>query len=281
MDPRQTLLYWIRERESIRENKEAGLPKPWSEDPVFQSTYFCNVHREDDKTTRFIRNKYFGYGTHPFLIYNYILARFINRIESLQHIPFIWEHDSAELELMLERVASIEGQLWSGAYIITTHGLPMGKVAYLVNHVLQGASQALGRTGAGGLVPLPTPTCAAYHGQLMRLEGLGSFLAAQVVADLKNTHDHPLQNAPDRYSFVAHGPGSLRGCSWFHYGRIGMTTPSSFPLQFQIIREYLTANLDWEIDNQDLQNCLCEFDKYMRVKTGVGKSKRKYNGNAS
>jgi hypothetical protein len=29
---------------------------------------------------------------------------------------------------------------------------------------------------------------------------------------------------------------------------------------------------------QDLQNCLCEFDKYMRVSTGAGRSKRKYNG---
>ena len=28
---------------------------------------------------------------------------------------------------------------------------------------------------------------------------------------------------------------------------------------------------------QDLQNCLCEFDKWMRVRLGEGKPKRRFN----
>lgn len=278
MDTKQALIYWITERERIRNLKEADAPKPWSQDPVFQTTYFCNVHREDDKTTRYIRAKYSGYGDHPFLIYNYVLARFINRTESLRHIPFLDKHDSETMEVLLENVAVLEGQLWSGAYIITTHGLPMGKVGYLVNHVLQGTSQALGRTEFWGPLQGPHPHCAAYHGQLMRLEGLGSFLAAQVVADLKNTSGHPLRTAPDSETFVAHGPGSLRGASWFHFGEIGKVTPANFHTLFRDIEDYVRENTDIWMDSQDLQNCLCEFDKYMRVRTGVGKSKRKYNG---
>lgn len=278
MDTKQALIYWITEREKVRERKEAGLPKPWSDDPVFQNTYFCNVHREDDKTTRFIRQKYAAYGTHPFLIYNYILARLINRIESLQYIPFQDNHRREELTECLEDIATLNGQLWSGAYIITTHGLPMGKVAYLVNHVLQGTSQALGRNIFSHPVQGWQPHCATYHEALMGLEGLGSFLAAQVVADLKNTYAHPLQLAPDRDTFVAHGPGSLRGASWFHFGEIGKVTPNNFHTLFRDIEEYVRENTNIWVDSQDLQNCLCEFDKYMRVRTGVGKSKRKYNG---
>ena len=33
-----------------------------------------------------------------------------------------------------------------------------------------------------------------------------------------------------------------------------------------------------EYDMQDLQNCLCEFDKYMRILHGTGRSKRGYPG---
>jgi hypothetical protein len=51
-------IYWIKERETVRNLKEMGLPKPWSIDPVFQVTYFCNVNREHDKVTRWIRENY-------------------------------------------------------------------------------------------------------------------------------------------------------------------------------------------------------------------------------
>jgi hypothetical protein len=30
---------------------------------------------------------------------------------------------------------------------------------------------------------------------------------------------------------------------------------------------------------QNLQNCFCEYDKFMRVTNGTGRSKRKYKGN--
>jgi hypothetical protein len=33
-----------------------------------------------------------------------------------------------------------------------------------------------------------------------------------------------------------------------------------------------------QLHAQDLQNCLCEFDKYERVRLGEGRPKAKYNG---
>ena len=52
------MVYWIRERENIRQLKEAGKPKPWSDNPVMQETYFCNVNREDDRVTKWIRQNW-------------------------------------------------------------------------------------------------------------------------------------------------------------------------------------------------------------------------------
>ncbi len=48
-DPIRAFFAWCRERESIRLKREAGLPPPWSADPIFQQGRFLNVFREDDK----------------------------------------------------------------------------------------------------------------------------------------------------------------------------------------------------------------------------------------
>ena len=42
---KEKFVYYITERESIRLIKEGGLEAPWSADPVFQTTYFCNNDR--------------------------------------------------------------------------------------------------------------------------------------------------------------------------------------------------------------------------------------------
>src|SRR5207247_6900297 len=44
-----------REREAIRRRKAAGQPWPWTDDPILRDWFFCNVHREMDKTTVWFR----------------------------------------------------------------------------------------------------------------------------------------------------------------------------------------------------------------------------------
>ena len=47
---------FAREREAIRRRRLAGQPWPWTDDPVFQTWSFCNVHRENDRTTAWFRD---------------------------------------------------------------------------------------------------------------------------------------------------------------------------------------------------------------------------------
>ena len=54
----ENLIYWINERNRIYLAKEQGFPKPWSTNYVMQRTYFCNIHREKDRVTRWIRHNY-------------------------------------------------------------------------------------------------------------------------------------------------------------------------------------------------------------------------------
>lgn len=279
LTPPEKLLYWIAERNQIMLKKELGLQKPWSSDEVFQRTYFCNVRREHDRVTRYIREMYSPEVLDPWFLYNIIFSRFINWPATLGSIGYLRQHNPGALDDKLSNLAK-RGKIWGGAYVITTHGIPMAKASYLCNNVLGGAYKArellYSLTGWVG-----TPSLAVAHKALQSLEGLGSFLAAQVVADLKNTPGHPLHKAFDWNTFVAPGPGSIRGLSWFWSGVT--ITPGNFQSYFKSMREYVDDNWDQmqmgqPICNQDLQNCLCEYDKYMRVSNGTGKSKRNYAG---
>lgn len=265
-------------------SKEEGDPKPWSADWVFQQTYFCNVRREDDKVTRWIRGEwtpeFIGWDDYEYAM---LLARFLNWPETLDKLH--GSHGLADfvgMEEKLDRYAK-EGKVWGNAYVITTHGIPMPKATYLCQRVLPAAYELLGAGRWRGAYGSRT-TLAARHKTLLGLEGVGSFIGAQIIADLKNTEGHPLYKADDWYSWSAPGPGSLRGLEWFFGRRI---TEGHYAYAMDEVRAYiekysqslaLYQGAEHRINMQDLQNCLCEYDKYLRVKTGRGRSKRKYHG---
>lgn len=281
-DNQKTFLYWIEEREKIRLAKEANIKAPWSMDKIFQETYFCNINRENDKVTKWIRSNW----TYPHNInklldteetydFSMIVARVFNKPKTLDLLGQptdkcldIWFKDATEI---LEELQFDGKTIWNGAYIISTNGKKIDKATYCLQ-ILEKASKL-------GNITKDCETLEEAHKVLMKIEGLASFLAAQVVADLKNTNRHHLNKAPDWKTFSAHGPGSLRGLTWFFEEKI---TAKNY--QEKIRQAY--EMVEWEIPDkimdticyQDLQNCFCEYDKYMRIKNGTGRSKRKYNG---
>lgn len=256
---------FVNEREAIRMLKESGAVKPWSDDPVMQTTYFCNIRREDDKTTKWIR-KHWG-AQRPNYELAMLTARIFNYPPTLREIERPWD----DLTLWFEHLSTTLGmladdhkQIWSGAYIISTNGRHIDKAQHCVE-LLWAAAKALPCAPLQG-------TLTAAHRRLQGLYGVGSFLAAQVVADLKNTTWHPLAKAEDWWTFCAHGPGSIRGLSWYTGRKV---TPATFRIAIDTAAKEVEGYIP-KLCMQDLQNCFCEFDKYMRVKHGTGKSKRKY-----
>jgi hypothetical protein len=128
--------------------------------------------------------------------------------------------------------------------------------------------------------PAPKANCTlkdAHELLSSSLEGFASFMAGQVVADLKNTKGHPLSKAEDWWTFSAPGPGSLRGLKWY-FDREWKINHATYEDAMANVMYEIQDDLPYKICMQDLQNCMCEFDKYMRVKTGKGRSKRSYNG---
>jgi hypothetical protein len=264
MNKTTELAYWINERESVRMRRERGDPAPWSADPAIANVRYCNVRREDDKVTRWLAQNWRHVGSYSTLAM--VMARMVNWIPTLERLPPPQQIGTSYSARAWVRtcstiVKSIQGQKWTNAYTISTCGKKMGKEDYVFGHVLP---QVL----ASDFDDRYDPTwLSAAHLLLTQVDGLGSFLAAQVIADLKNTKGHPLFHAMDWWDWSAHGPGSLRGLEAYYGSRV---TPSGY--QTAIAQCYAeVAPLIKGVGRlhmQDFQNCLCEFSKYMRVLNG-------------
>lgn len=263
-----TLAYWINERYSILQRRRAGQPAPWSSDPIFQTVRFCNVHREDDRVTQWIRTNW-NRADDP--AWKFVLGRMINLPESLDHIKECDDPDS-----QLRNMRDILGlhrsgghKVFTSAYTISTCGKRMDKLDYVFELV-----QAVQN--------MKEPThidCRTVWQDLQKVDGLGSFLAAQVVADMKNTKGHPLWHADDWWTFHAPGPGSLRGLSWYFMNEPRGVTVGSYEHYFDKCRAEVDPLIDEEvprISNQDFQSCLCEFSKYTKVKQLNGHVRNRY-----
>lgn len=250
-----TFVYWIRERESVRKKKEAGEPQPWSDNDIFNLYHFCNVRREDDRGTKEIRAVGKRVPIHDLPKF-YTIARLLNSAKSAAvylERPDWWEALKEEREK--------GNTVFHTAYVVSTCGKPMDKLDYIAD-----LAQSVGE------IEVPRTSCAAAFSALVKLDGLGSFLAAQVVADLKN--DRYLENAPDFDTFSVIGPGSRKGMDFIFDGG---TTPGNYERRISELEMALPKDIqEMELHRQDLQNCLCEFSKYVRYAYNLPGRRRTY-----
>lgn len=261
---------WIIERERIRLRKEAGDPLPWTKDPILAAYRFCNVHREHDAVTRWLNTNWRPFYAHENYIKATALARLVNWPPTLSAMGFPTTWDEARMVGVIE---SRLGKAWGSAYIVSTNGKPINKALYVVKHVSgQVAGSLAYRKNYRSLKSL--------HTALQTVSGLGSFLAAQIVADVKNTAGHQLAQADDWWIWAAPGPGSLRGIRRYFHGK-GLPD-HDFLVSLHVMRlevEPLLPSWISPMCAQDWQNCCCELDKYWRTQSGEGRPKAYYSPN--
>lgn len=274
---------FIRERELLRFRKENDL-EPWTTDPILSKYRFCNVHREDDKVTRWISENWRTPGRHlKHLWFFMVLARLINNIESLEELPL--PSDKWDVNTFLKKMKAREQKglrVFNPAYIVSTCGKTMNKIDYVAQYILIPAWK-----GRNEVYPFLGQTLEEYASILQeKVYGVSTFMAGQIIADLK--YENPLVAARDWETFAVSGPGSRRGLN-----RI-CDRPVDAPwkekdwhktltiLRAEIVDKALPAvqlaakmpKGAWihDLHAQDLQNCLCEFDKYCRVLNNEGKA---------
>lgn len=281
------LVRFIVERERIRVKKEAGKPRPWTEDPILSHYRFCNVHREDDRVTRWLREHWYPYlvgngrtqDPNPDIWFTAVVARLLNNPEALEAVrETIVPWKPEKFRQILHRRKAFGLKNFNAAYIVSTNGVQMDKVDYLVSMVL-----GLLWADRKQMRPKDGDSLDVYHKMLMTYDGLGSFMAAQVVADLK--YMFPLNQATDWLTFAASGPGSRRGLNRVMDRAVDMpwkevTWHSTLlTLQERVNLKLLKGLFPYPLHAQDIQNCLCEFDKYERARLGQGEPKQIYRIN--
>jgi alpha-glutamyl/putrescinyl thymine pyrophosphorylase clade 1 len=272
------LLYWVKEREAIRVRRANGEPFPWTGDEILKKWSFCNVRREADRTTRWIAENWRApHADDPDLWFAIVIARFVNWPDTLAALgyPLPWD---PEFFLKVTNARKVRDEICFGpAYNISNGGKKTSKPEYLVQGVFAPLWGPLTRKR---LRPRDDDSLHSFYGRLKAMPGFGSFMAGQVVADVK--YVAPLKYAPDWFTFAVPGPGSKRGLNRV-LGRpvdAPWRDDDTWRAAFHRLREQIMpepARIDLgDLHAADLQNCLCEMDKFERARLGEGKPKRRF-----
>lgn len=263
-------LYWIQEREAVRVRKEQGLPRPWSTDPYLDRFRWCNVVRMDDRVSRWLLawHRNHTYSSPSEAVLACALGRLINWPDTLAALPPPIPFDSTALIRALSKRALKGEKIFTGAYIINgAYGGP--KYLQIVERIL---------TPLWEHPPeIDTSSMEATWSALRGRPGLGSFMAGQIVADLR--HVYPGEWT-DRYEWAPLGPGSTRGLArlrgTFRVKRVFQheEVPMMVDL-LKIVRRELPKIAE-RMELHDVQNCCCEFDKYRRLQLSQGSVRSVY-----
>ncbi len=269
-DKFRILVYWIREREKIRKAKEAGRPRPWTSDMILHEWRFCNVDRRDDTVTRWIfENVIAKHRASPTLWFNLVIARLVNWPDTLAALGYFDEWD---VERFVRTLNERDGKVWTGAYMIPAGPPGVDKARYLGDETL---SSLWTRR-----VEAPTDgTCASWFDFIESARSMGGFLANQVVTDMKYTST--LAHATDWETFIVAGPGTQRGLNRLFDLDLKRAWPrDKAATALDEIRWAVTVEVPVLAgvlsDLNNVSNCLCEFDKYERVRLGEGKPRSRY-----
>jgi len=278
------LFYWIEERDNIRELRSMRNPPvqaPWTDDPTLRDHRFCNVYRMDDKVSQWLLDHWY----HPHsnasdrtLLIAATLARDINWPDTLSEIGFPSRWSAPGVRAALAKRSKRGDKIFTGAYIINgaQGGPKYEQVVATVHEVAVQADRLLLNCG----------TMQELHKRLMGVQGIGSFIAGQIVADLR--HTRVLEGASDALTWAPRGPGSSRGMNRLlgrdlhaHWRDVDFVQALNTLYRKVLGNNHARAVFeDRGCELMDLQNCLCEFDKYVRVQRGEGRAKNKFNGRA-
>ena len=283
------LRYWVTERDAIRLAKEAGKPKPWTRNEHLQTARFCNVYRLHDKVSKYLMDTWYAddfLASHAQIAVNVAIARLINWPDTLEELRagrLNENYNSSTARNVLCARRDRGEKVFTGAYKVS--GIRgEDKVTTVI-----GQFDRMFKDHARLIDP---SSMQRTHLRLQEIPAIGSFMAGQIVADLR--HVYPGTWA-DRNTWAPLGPGSQRGIAWLRgwdgkderdVPRFGINQ-ANFPASIRQVRDELYAvpgvravleRVGAEL--MDIQNCLCEFDKISRYSAGLGKPKNKYPGAA-
>ncbi|RYG98843.1 MAG: hypothetical protein EON58_05890 [Alphaproteobacteria bacterium] len=267
----------------MRITKEAGKPWPWSSDPILNAYKFTNVKRENDRTTRWMRQNWTGPNEdrpRGEILFNCALFRYFGTLEFARALGWqrSWEPTTV---IKLARERQLNGErVFTGAYIVPTLGFRGAKAEAVANLILSPLWTQKDRIAQ---VATDTGRWEATAAAMRILPGFGGtgFMAKEVLQDAIQTP--VLRHAVDRDTWCPAGPGARRGLNRI-YSRPLMQVKQEPLLIAEMVhllelsRVHLPSRMPG-LELHDIQFQLCEFDKYERVRLGEGRPRSRYRFN--
>ncbi|PHR92007.1 MAG: hypothetical protein COA69_09585 [Robiginitomaculum sp.] len=298
----EDFFYWINERHSIYLKKAAGEPRPWTEDEILDTFKFTNAFRQLDHGTVWVTENIIwtfenraqfakGYGGSlqemgkemSILLFNIVSFRMYNYWKAQEKLGYVTDWDEDRKDWM-----ALTGKIFTSAHMTVGEAGKTKKETYLaVFDELWPLREKLCKF----LMEAPTMEEAFRRLLQFKVYGIGKFIAYEIISDLRWTAigDH----WTDRLTWANIGPGCKRGLQ-----RLGMeATVESLQKLYGMAPQFLSddtryhhvGHCDAHGDNhphnppfemREIEHSLCEFDKYQRVKTGVGRPREKYRENS-
>lgn len=293
-DPARLAEFWwfVCERQAIWHRRcVERQPPPWTDDPVLRGTRFTNVYRELDPGTCYtILEILERDAPEPDRVFNVMLYRLIGRAQTHAALGFqeLARFDAGRLATGLQAIRASGAPPFTAAYTVSAYrsmGSPdkCENVARLFGRLAEDFTGFHAR-----LIAAASPSAA--HGVLGSPYGLGNFLAYQVFVDLT----YPL--APDgrgvlpfsQDDWASAGPGARRGIAALTGSREGIDDLAvmrrlrdeqqaefdRLGLCFRALRDASGGPVPLTLAN--IQNCLCEFHKYVKIRAGTGRGRRRF-----
>lgn len=270
--------YRILMRKREKKNGPASV-LPASSDPIFRDWFFCNVFREDDKTTQWIK-KWIRepHRNDSCVFWMIVAARLFNKISTLEILVnegLFSSNDSwdrNQVEELLENVKPLTG----AAYMVhTPYGMDkLRGCLKLIDDAIKDNERRI------SLIKPGITTLEEVWKMLLPADCFGPFMAYEVVTDLR--HTYLLENAPDIMTWASPGPGACLGLSRLVGHNVSYGSASHRAEAVKCMKQLVEASRlgrywpvwpDWEM--RTAEHWLCEFHKYCKVKDGQ-RMKRRY-----
>jgi hypothetical protein len=308
-------LFWrfIAERQEVWYRRSAlGLPGPWTDDPILRHERFTNVYRELDPGTAYAIQRILERdASRQDKLFNLMVYRLIGRADTHAVLGFqsLDGFSSPNLAAALRKIRDSGLPPFTAAYMVsayTSMGTPdkIENVARLFS-LLHDRFDSLFRMIEGA------ERADIVHRLLQTAYGFGNFLAYQVLVDAL----YPLGSNDGRGLLPFHhddwasaGPGARRGIQMLldQVTGDGPAERGTRPRPFSgperstaydlYVMRWLRCHQRLEFERLDIefrylsdqegrevpltlanvQNCLCEYHKYVKIRDGTGKGRRKF-----
>lgn len=288
---------FVFDRQAVWHKRTAlGLPAPWTDDNILQNFRFCNVYRELDGGTIAI-GKYLA---QPLpaeqKLFNIIAYRFFNRRDTIENLfGGLLSEQNFDFKTLEKRfdAKKKEENIFSNAYLITAHAysrnyrpqdkhvqilLMLNDLRFKLKDIIKTLRESAPQEGLR-IIAEAVPMA-------------GPFLAGQILLDATYAKNIVPYTAND---FLIVGPGAHWGLNIICGRALNKKEADAecrklWQMQPQAFAELKqTTDKDWnEVRWQnesycggkylclhDVQNSLCEFRKYWRLKQGEN-AKRRY-----